>query len=688
MTRLGIKAWLTAVVPAIASVCSPTAFADAEPDPSSSDQPPKRYLSLTQLDAFLELRGEFNSIDVESDRRVRWSSQRSQHNESRSTEERLGLKLSGVVLDPKLIAFRGEFAFGLTQDRYEERIGWARRTDEDQGHLLQYDLRADFFRGSKISGSVYGLRQDDRINRQFQPTLNQQRSGFGTTWVFSDAKFPMELSYDYQKTDRTGNSRREDNEHLLESTLRYSADWNVSEHQRFKLVYEHAETKENYQGSPFSFDTTRDLVTLEHELEFGPGFQHNLRTLLEWQGESGDFARDYLRFGPQLTLQHGDNLQTLYKYQMNQERYEGFDVETHRGDFQVVHQLYKNLTTTAGVFGQSEDVDGLLRTDQYGANVDWSYTRKNPYGSFYGNLALAYDTQNTNDHQGPRIVLDEAHAFRDPLDVTLRNRDVIQISVVVTDSARRRIYRLGLDYLLVRWGRYTRLVRLPTGNIADRDTVLVDYLYRTPSDGQIDTIRTDLTLEQRFANGLTPYYRLSYRNQEDQRSTGFAGRADRTDHHRLGVRYDATTYSLGAEYEIFDDTIDPYDAYHLNALFKLLQRPDHSMNFSTRFSHFFFEGGWDKRDVIFVDLELDHRWQFSERLSTVERLAYRFENDSSDGRTHGVDLSAGVEYVVGDLSTELTFDYDRLALPGSEEDDFGVYFRVRREFRNLFGVGR
>lgn len=662
----------------------PTSRAEGQDE----SKPSPHYLSLTQLDAYLEFRGELTSVDVERDGAGRRGSQRSQRNENYSAQERLGLKLAGTLFDPKTISFRGDLAFGLTQNRYEERIDSFDRTDEDQGRILQYDLRAEFFRGSKISGSVYGIRKDDRINRQFQPTLNQRRTGFGTSWTFSDAIFPMELSYDYLDSDRTGNIRREDDERLRESTLRYHADWNVNDHHRFKLVYGHSEMKEDYQGSPFSFDTTRDLMTLEHELEFGEGYNHELRTLLEWQAESGDFARDYFRFGPQMTLRHSDNLQTLYKYQANTERYQGFDVETHRADFLVIHQLYKNLTTTAGVFGLSEDVDDSLSTDQYGGSVDWTYNRNNPYGKFYANLALGYDTQNTSDDQGERIVLDEAHAFRDPLNVTLRNRDVVQESIVVTDSANRRIYRLGLDYLVARWGAYTRLIRLATGNIADRDTVLVDYTYRTPSDGERDTIRTDLTLEQRFSNGLTPYYRFAYRNQEVERTVGFNRPADRTDHHRLGVRYDAKTYSMGAEYEIFDDTIDPYDAYHLNVLLKLLQRPDHSMNFSTRFSQFFYEGGLDDRDVIFVDVELDHRWQFSERLSTIERVAYRFENDSSDGRTHGVDVSAGVEYVVGDLSTELTLDYDRLSLPESEENAFGLYFRVRREFGGLFGVGR
>lgn len=645
------------------------------------------YLSLTQLDAYLEFRSEFSSVEVETNRHRGIRSQRSQSNRNWGAEERLGLKLGGAVFDPSLITFGGDVAFGLTQDRFEEHSNAFDRTDEDQGSLLLYNLRADFFRGSRISGSVYGLRQDDRINRRFQPTLDQTRTGFGTTWVFSDAKFPMELSYDYLETDRTGNTERADDEHFLESTLHYGGEWNIDEHHRIKFAFEHAETKQDYQGSPRSFETTRDLVTVEHELEFGPGAGHSLRTLMHWQEESGDFARDFFRIGPQLTLKHDDQLQTIYKYQANRELYGGFDVETHRADFQLIHQLYTNLTSTVGVFGQTENLDQRMKTDQYGGSVDWAYNRKNSYGQFYANLALAYDTENASDDQGTRIVLDEAQAFRDPLDVTLRNRNVIPQTVIVTDSANRRVYRRGADYLLAQWGTVVRLIRMPSGRIADGDTVLVDYSYRTPADGQLDTIRTDFTVEQRFSNGWTPYYRLSYRNQEDQPSIGFARRADRTDHHRFGVRYDGKTYSAGAEYEIFDDTIEPYDAYHLHALLRLVQRSDHSANLTARFSQFFFEGGIDRRDVIFVDLELDHRWRFSDRWSTLGRLAYRFENDSSDGVTHGVDVSAGLEYVVGDLSGELTFDYDRLALPVSEEDDFGIYLRVRREFPRLFGIG-
>ena len=50
---------------------------------------------------------------------------------------------------------------------------------------------------------------------------------------------------------------------------------------------------------------------------------------------------------------------------------------------------------------------------------------------------------------------------------------------------------------------------------------------------------------------------------------------------------------------------------------------------------------------------------------------------------HDADVAAGVEYVLGDLSGELTFEYDRLDLPRSEEDDYGVYLRLRRELPDV-----
>ncbi len=673
------------MIAAIVLSCSFSSANAQTPDQDDVPNAANRSLSLTFLDAYLEFKGDYTYRKV--DTRAQAGSLRNprQRNREWTLEERIGLTLGGVILDPAFITFSGDFSFALTQDRFTESGTFFDGTDRDNGYLLQYDLRANILPGNKRSGSVYGLQQEDRINRRFQPTLNQQRKGFGANWLLAGDALQMEFSYDYLETDRAGNADPFDDEHFTESTFRYDAEWEISPSQNLDLAYEHGKSKQHYQGIGRPFETTRDLLTVEHELSFGSEDRNILRSVLHWQEESGDFARDLFEVGPQLTLQHGDNLQTLYKYQFNRQRYEGLDIESQRVDFQAVHQKYTNLTTTFDLFALYEDVEDDINTTQYGTSVDWQYNRNNRWGKLLANLALAYDTEEVDGDDGQRLILNESQTFRDPVAIALRNRNAIIGSIVVTDTTNRRIFRPGLDYVVLEQGNVARIGRIRTGRIADGDTVLVDYLVRTPQRGRLDTVRVDVSIQQRFANGLTPYYRLSYRNQEDDVSTGFARRADRTNHHRLGVEYETKRYTLSGEFEIFDDTVEPYDAFHLNGVWHVMQDPDHTLDASARFSRLFFEGGLARRNVTMTDIGLDHRWRLGEALSTVERVAFRFEDDSRGGITRAWDVTAGLEYVVGEFSSELTFEYDRLDLPHSEEDNYGVYLRMRRELPNVLG---
>ena len=368
----------------------------------------QRYFTLERIDAYLELESQFDQTRVRNDGRGRFGGDRRQTNRDWRVEERVGFKLAGTVIDPSFITYQTDVSFALTQDRFDEDAPFAKRSDSDTGYLLNYDVRVDLLRGKPISGSFYGLRVDDRFSRRFQPTLRERRTGFGTSWYFAHDRFPMELSYDHLETDRTGNADDRDDEHFTNSTFHYGAQWLLSEHHRFKLDYDHSKHKQEFQGSVRSFETTRDLWTLEHELSFGEQQQHELRTLIHWQEESGDFARDLFEFGPQLTLRHSERLQTSYKYQLSREHYEQIRLTQHRGEFQFVHQLYSNLTTTGNVFGLYEKVDDDVETVQYGAGIDWQYNRRNPYGHFYSNLAIAFDNEHVRGDNGRRLVLNEA----------------------------------------------------------------------------------------------------------------------------------------------------------------------------------------------------------------------------------------------------------------------------------------
>lgn len=659
-----------------------SALAEPAETQDPSERPPNIF-SLNRLDAYMELESSFDSTRVRTKRRPPFRTGFLQKNRNWQIEESVGLQFDATLFGAETVSLTGDLGFGLTQTRFKENNRFGRLTDGDSGYLLDYDLRANLFTGKTVSGSVYGLRRDERIPRRFQPTLKEDRSGFGTSWFFASEKLPLELRYDYLETDHTGNRDGTDDEHFTESTLQFGGDWIMSQRSHVKFSYEHAEPKQEYQGLRKPFKTTRDLFTADHELTFGEGDRHALRTFIHYQEESGDFARDFFEIGPQLTLHHSDDLQTMYKYQFNRERFEGLEVETHRADWQIVHQKYTNLTTTANLFGLYEDVEGDLKTTQYGASVDWQYNRRNRYGHLYANLALAYDTERSRGGEDLRLVLNEAGTFRDPLPIFLRNPNIQPHSLVVTDTTGLILYLVGIDYLITQHRGATQLVRIPTGRIANGTTVLIDYRYQVPTRGKLDTLRVDFNVEQRFSNGITPYYRLSYRNQEDDVSSGFFRRADRTNHHRLGVKYEKKRWTLGGELELFDDSIEPYDAFHANGLWHMVQSPEHAVDGSIRFSRFFFEGGFDRRNVNIFDSELDHRWDFGEHMSTHERVSFRWEDDSVDGITKAWDATAALEYALGRFTAQVSVEYDRLDLPDATESDLAVWFRIRRDIPNV-----
>jgi hypothetical protein len=212
----------------------------------------------------------------------------------------------------------------------------------------------------------------------------------------------------------------------------------------------------------------------------------------------------------------------------------------------------------------------------------------------------------------------------------------------------------------------------------------MDYAYQTPSDGNIDTTRIDFQIEQAFDSGLTPYYRFSFRDQDVDRSTGFDFIEDRTDHHRLGVTYTKSNRSLSGEYEIFDDAIDPYDAFHFTGSLQAIRTERRLLNVRGGFSQYFFEGERDNREVSEVNLGAHHEYRIDERWTTSLDSTYRWEDDSIRGTTNALDIEGTLAYHRGDLMVELTLEYDLLRIAGSKESGFAAWLNFRRDIEDVF----
>jgi len=680
------------------------------PSEAAADQPPPRqwlipgrawepkrpgWFHLNTLGGYLELEGRYEqqryrrrTAQPYTDFFRREPREIRQRNTEWSFRELLGVELDGDIYHPNVFEFTGRFALGFEQVHFRETLFGYSDEDYDSGILANFDLRGRAFSGGALNAEVYARRAQNRIPRRFIPSLDEDRTLYGVNFALRSDIIPMRLTIEREKINLDGDAERFDEEDTDEVRISYGADINFTEHNVLHMSYDYNRLEEDISGSIAHFDTRRHEWTLEHEFDFGPQHQHSLDTTLRLQQEDGDLARDLFEFTPRLTLKHSDSLTTYWTYQLAKEEYDLIGVQTNRGDFTLVHQLYESLTSTVNVFGQHQDFDDGQLTNLYGAGFREAYTKKNRWGTFRAELGYQWDQLKESEGDQTFIRRQESGTFRDPLPIYLSEDNVVVPTVVVTNTQRTRRFIPFRDYIVTRIGSRAAIHRVASGNIADGDSVLVTYDFRRINRSRIETQRLDARLEQRFDGGLRPYYEFNFRRQHVRQPREFIDFyfPDDLERHRIGIDYTKDRWFAGIEYEHEDRSIDPFDALHLNGRWTFFRDNRITANLTGRFSHFNFTDNkdfrnltYDDRKVQLLDIGADAQFDISPKLSGNAAAYYRWENDSIEGVIHGVDLDGSLVYRIGRTQVELTAEYNLLTIEGSPDDGFGLWVRLRRD---------
>lgn len=69
----------------------------------------------------------------------------------------------------------------------------------------------------------------------------------------------------------------------------------------------------------------------------------------------------------------------------------------------------------------------------------------------------------------------------------------------------------------------------------------------------------------------------------------------------------------------------------------------------------------------------------TQALEASTTAAYRFEDDSLEGLTHGIDLTAAINWRIGLFMLSFELEYDLLDLPSSSDEGFTAWLKLRRE---------
>jgi hypothetical protein len=194
--------------------------------------------------------------------------------------------------------------------------------------------------------------------------------------------------------------------------------------------------------------------------------------------------------------------------------------------------------------------------------------------------------------------------------------------------------------------------------------------------------RLDFRIQEAFKNGWTPYYATSLQEEDIDRTRFLSYQARDVNRHRVGLDYRQKRWYAGAEFEYNDDAIDPYKGMHFRADATFVEKPPHSLGGNGSFSFLRFDGSGelDPHEASLLDLGMSYRFLLDPRWDVSATAAYRYEDDSIFGVTHGVDLAAGVNWRFGQFTASVEVEYDLLDLPNSSDGTFAVWIKLRREF--------
>jgi hypothetical protein len=628
---------------------------------------------------------------IPNDWRTLYRKDTTQENRDFRIREITGISLEGYLYDPNLLEYRADLGLGMEQARFFEKIDYFDHTSDGDGFVQRYDIAIDALKNKPVSFNGYARRFDDRIPRRFLPSLHEEITETGVSALATTGAVTTEVGYSYRDLQTRGNRLEEDDESVNLNRFYVDSKWTISERQQLRFNWDHEREKDTYQGSGYHFNTSRDEFRLEHELAFGPGDKNRLDTYLRYNEENGDLARDELEIVPRLTLQHTDKFKTIYRYSFYRTRYDDgtLDIGQHKLDAQALYTPNDEWRFSLDGFGLFEHVDKDVDTQQYGGAVEATYHKTTSTGEFSADLNVGYDTAHTTGTAGKRFVRAEAHALGVVRPVILRNRYAVPGSIIAHDEGYRRIFILGVDYTAV-WARdWVIIQRVPWGRINENDVVYFDYQYEVPADGEVNSYRTDFRIEHAFNFGLTPYYYLETRCQQvDRRSVGTPLERDRQDRHRLGVRYGKDRWNVTNEFEIFDDSVEPYDAWHLIGQASILRQVKHSLDANGELSLYKFRGDCDKRRVWYFDMSLQDRVEITNLLSFNSSAEFRRECDDVRGPTTGVDAKTGLKYMRGYLTVSVDVEYDLLNIVENRENGLGVFLNVKRDLSHLLPSGR
>lgn len=584
-----------------------------------------------------------------------------------------GIKLNtnSYLWRPDIISFyiNGEFN---PETRNEKYINIPDRSEIRT--LKKLDIRATIFSDKNINLSSYLNLNQSYFNRENLTNVRADNKQWGTLFSFNNKILPFSISYRNISWNQTETESGR-NFNMAQNTLEGRLTKSFYGNDKHEIKYSHDEYN-YYYADLNSVENVISRVSMNNNLFFDEERKYSYSSIISFYDQLGNYTFNKLEANERLIFHLPANLDfnANYNYYRMEETIQQFN--THRIRGALKHQLYQSLTTQ--VFADNLSTNhSYYKESVFRTGADIKYTKRLPFGRL--NLGYNYfRQQNTMSSDPTSIQINrEEHSLNDS-DITLLDKAYVdQTSIIITDQSATIIYLQGVDYIINEINNFTGVIRVPGGQIAQDQIVLVNYTAVQPGSyfyvAHNNTVSSSIFFFERL---FEIYYRGSSQNYSSVRETEFLT-LNRYYQNTVGGRIYYKFATAGIEYDYFNSNIIPYKRikYYLNINFRIKSKLLVSVNSRLR-------------DYMLLDNDVNHRYanisgRIAYSINTQTRLNFEAGYLNQNGLNIDLDLiTARMEIVatVRQFNVKAGVNYYNRKYLNSNFQFTGSYIKLIRTF--------
>lgn len=472
----------------------------------------------------------------------------------------------GYIYHPRFVSYTSRLRLGLAQQSLSRKGIDRNESTSSNDELLGYDLRLDLFHEHPVSGSVFTRRDERILMGLFIDRFLTRTESTGGTVRWRNAYVPMDLSLTHTETEEFGTQSYSK---TRSDVLEYNAHNNIRDRIRTDLQYRLQRYDRHFRAETFSGDVERDSeiqsqdLTLNNRIDFDASRRNYLRSLFRVHRQENNEDLTTYYWQEHLQSQLSENLRGYLTGSWSRNDYSTRTVDTYRGEAGLDHDLFKSLRSHIDIHARRTEYDPQ-REDRIGATGRLNYRKATPAGVLSAGYARTIDRVERTGQSSTQEIRDESHTLRTSDAEFLDESNVIEGSIVVTDTNNEVTYSEGFDYEVVRRGNRIGLRVLPGGLLADGDSVLVDYSVITEgdlrylADDQDIYIRHDFT---RYIPGLSLYARQHDAWARDVSGPASDARFNEYTDRTFGLRQEWRDFAFTSEYQDYDADSGGYNQW-------------------------------------------------------------------------------------------------------------------------------